>query len=257
MSMVGKSWRTLCGAAAVCASLTVAAPAGANTIQLGFILDTSGSIGSVNWTTITSDLASAINALIPIGGADTYEVSVVKFSTSAETGVSPTLITSAGVRSTVATAISGTPYLGGTTDYAAAFGQMQTLLTGSANFGGASAQYVNFATDGVPNSQAAAVTARNALIAAGIDNLSIEAIGAGVNATFLMDSICYPGPCDATAPYDFPTHGFYMPVADAAAYAAAINNKILTVTGQIPEPGSIALLGAALGSFGLIRRRRR
>jgi hypothetical protein len=96
------------------------------------------------------------------------------------------------------------------------------------------------------------------MVAAGIDNISIEGIGVtAANATFLQDELCFPGPCDATAPYNFPSQGFYIGVANAEGYANAIGNKIAIVTEQIPEPASLAILGMGLLGIGAARRLRR
>lgn len=149
--------------AATALALTAAAPASASIIQLGFILDRSGSIGSSNWTTITQGLSTAINSLIPIAGPDQYEISVVSFASGAIADVAHVLITDATVRTNVANTITGIVFTGGSTNMAAGFDLMSTTLQSSnqtINFG-----YVNLATDGVPDSASGATTARNNMIA--------------------------------------------------------------------------------------------
>lgn len=255
MSKFSKKLRSVMVAAAMASSVAVTVPASAATIQLGFILDGSGSIGAGNWSTIVNGLSSAINTLIPVGGADTYEISVVSFSTASATtiNIANFLVTDATSRTNLANQIAALPYQnGGATNYAAAFAAMLDALDNT--IGRAAFSYVNFATDGAQNQGGTGVAERNALIAAGVDNISIEGIGSGIDAADLQSNFCYPGPCDATSPYNFPTQGFYIGVANAAGYAQAIGNKIVTIT-KVPEPGTLALLGiSVLGMFGLRRR---
>jgi hypothetical protein len=257
-----RTFKNLTVAAAVAGAIGVAVPSvsHAAVIQLGFILDESGSIGSGNYSTIKSGLATAIQNLVPLPGVNTYEISVVSFSDSATTLVNRVQVTNAASKAAIAAAINADTFTGGNTNYQAAFNLMQTILTTGGNL--PTLSYVNFATDGDPTVPGngnqpnnAGITARNSLIAAGIDNISIEAIGTGVDAANLMNNYCYPGPCDNTVPYNFPTQGFFIQVADANAYATAIGNKILVVTNQTPEPASMAVLGIGLLGLGIVRRR--
>ena len=153
MKVFRRSCRNMFAAAALATAIMASAPANSGVIQLGFILDSSGSIGSGNWNTIRTGLASAINTLVPVGGTDTYEITVVSFSTNAVTTVAPTLLTAASKPGVVA-AIQNAAFQGGTTDYTAAFGLMDGLLFPGGQSSAAST-YLNFATDGDPNPDSA------------------------------------------------------------------------------------------------------
>ena len=220
-------------------------------IQLGFLIDDSGSIGSGNFSTMKSGIASAFNNVMPTDGS--VEVSIVKFSTTAVTVVSPTVVDSAAALNSIVTAINGMGYTGGGTCMSCGINSLNTLVSGSNNYDPSFKQVYNIATDGVPNSTSATITARNAAIALGLDEFDAEFIGSvgssGYN--FLLNSLVYPQPGHLAPPY---TPGFVVPVT-FANFESAFTAKLGAITGNVPEPATLALLGIGLVGLGAMRLR--
>jgi len=248
------------------------------TVQVGMVLDGSGSISSSDWTTIVNGIASAVENNVPHDG--TVELTVVQFSTGlsethgsfsfmARTEVAPTVITGSNF-ATVATTIRNIAQDGGRTPMADGVWVAWLDMSGSQNFRTASKQVINVATDGEPNerwsdtnlrtpagtSSSDVTDARNAAVTAGLDELDAEGIGTGVNVNYLRDSVVWPQPGTIAPPFNA---GWVQQVADAAAFAAAIGHKFeiiskttLPVAGVVMSVDKFGILGPYLGLLGLM-----
>ncbi|WP_263768486.1 VWA domain-containing protein [Propionivibrio soli] len=236
--------------------------------QLGFALDGSGSVGTTSYNLLRSGLNAAL-AAIPADG--TIEITVVKFGTTASTVVAPTVLTAASL-STIQSAISSHAKAGGSTNTSGAINLLSSLMTGSSFFSNPGVtSLINMATDGQPTAggvdpQAAAVAAAVAAAAAGIDAMSIEAIGSGLSSDSALNNmaaIAFPGPVtilpvnSTTIPN--PLGGsFVVPVSDYATLAPVLRAKVIASVGPtpIPEPATLLLVAIGLAALGLVQRRR-
>lgn len=236
----------------------------ASITQLGFILDGSGSVSTSNYNLLKSGLSDAIAALDANGSV---EITVTAYGSTTQTVVAPTLLTAASL-ATIQTSILTHAKNNGGTDTAGALRYTTNLLTSSAIFSNSDlrASIINLATDGVPNSQTAAVAAAQWSFTQGIDALSIEAIGSGVNSGSALNNmlqIAFPGPAtllglnSTTIPN--PIGGSWVvPVSDFDALAPVLKAKVIASVKppvNLPESNSLILLALGLACIRLARKR--
>jgi len=224
-------------------------------IDIGFAIDESGSIGSSNYTTVKTGLANALS-LIPTSGPDQYRIAVVSFDTTATNIIAPPTVVTAANLATLQATINAAPYNGGGTAIHAGVDRLTQLFTA---VGLGDTTLFNVSTDGqssITALQASATAAYNA----GVDGLSFEGIGGGVNTAGLL-SVAFPTPSVlatvATIP-DPTQHGFVLPIAGFADYQAAINAKVQHIVNPtIPLPAALPLMASGFGLMGFMGWRRR
>ncbi|MDK3072219.1 VWA domain-containing protein [Sedimentitalea sp. JM2-8] len=278
----------LAGSVAVMALSTSAAFAAE--VDLGFIVDSSGSVGNSEFSNTMNALKAALNTINISDPNVTYTVSIVSFSdTATKVTATPIRLDSAANLAALNTAIDNAAYIGSTTNYVAAMQAMKEL---SGNLGDVS--ILNFATDGDPvpttgQDQVTLVAKAGELIGEGWDSMSFEAIGTALDAgdrallgAMGFDTALNPTP---TGPADFlngpAVQGGCSQIGSSAqivntisecfviettfadmtaVYNKKIVNSVITTGGTIdpiPVPAALPLLAGGLGIFGLMGWRRR
>lgn len=211
-------------------------------------------------------LNSALDNL-PIDGS--VEITVVRYSSGTTTVVSPTVLTAASL-SGIKNSILTHSKLSGSTATHSGITSITSELTGSVNFSDPGTRsLINLLTDGAPNSQASAEAAALAAAAAGIDALSIEAIGNGVSSAAAlanMLAMTFPNPAQILAVNETnipnPINGSWVvPVSDFNALAAVLDAKVQASVPPpppaVPEPSTMALFTIGLLEFNLTSRKKK
>lgn len=234
-------------------------------IDLGFILDGSGSVGQTNFNAARDALAAAINANVPANDPDfTYTIGVAVFGQTGVAAVNAITI-NAGNKAAVVASIQaityGAGYSTGSTCFNCAFNALNAAWTNSGLTVGTG--IVNMTTDG--NNLTGGAPNNGILKGAGWDSLSFEAVGSNVTISNLT-SLGYdtggdgaPQIANAGLITDPLNNAFTLAIADFGAdYAAAIDAKIQRTINPVPLPGALPLLLGALALFGFggVARRR-
>jgi len=218
-------------------------------LQLGFLIDGSGSIQSSDFTTVRNALSTVLGdeTLVPRDGS--VEVTVVQFSDNqAAIEVRPTVLTDSTITS-IQQSIQSISQGGGGTPLWDGIDQITSLMTGSANFTTADRQTINIATDGQPQvpvqsigsgeGERRSIDARDRAIAAGIDEIDAEGVGQAISDSNFRDfliNLVWPQPGVLLNNGDLSNRfqpGFVTLVTEFADFETAVRDKVEAILGSV------------------------
>ena len=205
-------------------------------IGLSLLIDESGSITSSNFALQNTGYINALTAELPTDGSVALEVKT--FSTAITSLFALQTITPT-TKAALLAAFGSNTQSGGSTATGPAIQAAQADLL-SAAFAGLTRRIIDVSTDGFGNVGISETTAATNAVAAGIDQVNVLCIGAAANCAFNK----------GVGSFDTP--------ATFATFETSLTAKLrreVTVPATVPEPASMAAVGAGLFGLGLMRKR--
>ncbi len=237
--MKTKTLFALLGSVALGAAMPTSASA-AVSLELGLIIDGSGSIGSANFALQKNGYVNALGDLSVLPTDGTVAIGVYLFSNSVQTVFSMQAITAANIATLIA-AVNAMTFPNSTTATDLAV-NVATADIFTNNIDSAR-QILDISTDGVPNSQAAYNTAKAAALTAGIDQINCVGIGNGADCSLVTGGV----------------GAFSVNATTFDDFENALKRKITreVTGGAVPEPSTWAMMIGGFGLVGAAMRRRR
>ena len=218
--------------------LALSGAAQSPTIQLAFLIDGSSSITSGDFQIMKDGIALAIENSSCVPHDSSFELTIVQFSSTARTEITPIVLTGANA-GTVGTQVRAISQLDTLTNYEAAVDLAITEVTGSTNFGLFDSQVINIATDGSPTTgELDMAVLRNRATTAGFDEIDAEGISlASVTA---VQTLAFPQPGTLHPPNPWPpaSRGWVRLVSDFNEFANTVCAKFGVIVGT---PTAVAM----------------